>query len=138
MRGTSDLPLAKLLAAFGVELTDQRASARPTFNATLTFDGMDCKLSTVHDGGAAQKAGLSSGDTLVALDGLRICVKGGKSNLETLLASYKVGDKAVVVAFRRDELMEFKITLQADVTPAVQLAASSGKRTARLPRPSIG
>ncbi len=136
VRGTADLPLAKLFAPFGVQFSDQRANTRATLNATLAFDGTDCKLSTVHDGGAAQKAGLSSGDTLVAMSGLRVSVKGGKANLETLLASYKVGEKVSIVAFRRDELMEFGVTLQADVTPAVQLGLASGKRTARLPRPS--
>ncbi|MEN9865890.1 MAG: hypothetical protein RL748_1480 [Pseudomonadota bacterium] len=135
VRGTDDLPLTKLYTAFGVQLQDQRLEAKPSLGVNLGADGGDCKLTTVHDGSAAQKCGLSAGDVLVALGGLRVSIKGGKSNLDNLLASYKVGDKVGIVAFRRDELMQFEARLQGDTTPAVQL--SLGRRAARWPRPSL-
>lgn len=56
-------------------------------------------------GGAAEKAGLAPGDILVALDGIRIqCDK-----LDDLVARIPEGDEADVHAFRRDELMRFRV-----------------------------
>jgi predicted metalloprotease with PDZ domain len=134
VRGLEELPLTKLLAPFGVQLEDQRAGNKPSLGVGTGADGRDCKLTHVYDGGAAQACGLSAGDVLLALDGLRVQVKGGKNNLEALLASCKVGDKVELHAFRRDELLCMKATLQGDATPAVQL--KMGGR-AKLTRPSI-
>jgi predicted metalloprotease with PDZ domain len=98
-------------------------------------DNGACKLTNVHEGGPAHKAGLSAGDIIVALDGLR--VTGHPSNLETLLSRYKVGDKVTVHVFRRDELMEFALTLQGDRVPGITLSPAAGARKAGAPaRPS--
>src|SRR5471032_2716551 len=101
IRGTEDLPLAKMLEPFGVKYSDERKSAKPSLDVNLGKDGNDCKLSSVHENGAAHQAGLSAGDILMAVDGLRVT----GANLETLLARYGVGSEIEVHAFRRDELM---------------------------------
>ncbi|MGB7481142.1 MAG: PDZ domain-containing protein, partial [Burkholderiaceae bacterium] len=90
--------------------------------------GADCRLASVYEGGAAHRAGLSGGDLLVALDGLRVTA----SNLETLLARYRGGDRATLHAFRRDELIAFTVELAADDTPRVTLTAvpASAKKRA--------
>jgi predicted metalloprotease with PDZ domain len=75
-------------------------------------------LQHVFDGTPAQQAGLSAGDTLVALDGLRIT--GG--NLDKLLLRYRPGDRVQLHAFRRDELMRFDVTLAAKAPPKFTLA----------------
>lgn len=133
VRGTDDLPLAKLYAPFGVKLTDERKNARPSFDASLGRDGNDCKLSQVHEGGAAHMGGLSAGDVLVAVDGLR--VTGTPNNVEALLSRFKVGDKVTVHAFRRDELMTFEVMLQGDRVPTITLAAPD-KKDKGIVRPS--
>ena len=69
----------------------------------------DAKLVQVFDGGAAQLAGLSAGDVVVAVDGLRVSA----ASLEKRLRSYAVGATVVLTAFRRDELMAFQVKLQA-------------------------
>ncbi len=86
VHGTRDLPLAALLEPFGVALEPDAANGKPSIGARVR-GGADCVLAAVHDGSAARRAGLSAGDVLVALDGLR--VTGG--NLETLLARYRAG-----------------------------------------------
>jgi predicted metalloprotease with PDZ domain len=118
IRGTEDLPLAKLLTPFGVKLADERKSTKPSLDANLGRDGNDCKLSAVHENGAAHHAGLSAGDILVAIDGLRVT----SINLETLLSRYGVGSTVEVYAFRRDELMTFSLTLQGDRIPGITLS----------------
>jgi predicted metalloprotease with PDZ domain len=129
VRGTADLPLAKLYAPFGVKLVDERRSARPAFDVGVGRDGNDCKLTQVHEGGAAHRAGLSAGDIVIALDGLR--VGGAPASLDTMLGRYKVGDTVSVHAFRRDELMTFQVKLQGDVVPCVTLTADDRKKSGR-------
>lgn len=117
VRGTKDLPLAEAFAAFAIQLQDRPRKAVPSMGVRTRKEGADCKLASVYEGGAAHRAGLSAGDTLVALDDLRITA----SNLDTLLARYSIGDVVVVHAFRRDELMQFEVSLQPDAAPQVKL-----------------
>jgi predicted metalloprotease with PDZ domain len=133
IRGTEDLPLAKMLAPFGVKYSDERKSSKASLDANIGRDGNDCKLSSVHENGAAHLAGLSAGDLLVAIDGLRVTA----TNLESLLSRYGVGSNVDVHAFRRDELMTFSMTLQGERVPGITLAldAAAKKSTGPL-RPS--
>ncbi len=110
VRGTKDLPLDEAFAALAVTMTPSSKSARPSLEVRTRKEVGDCKLASVHEGGAAHLAGLSAGDVLVAIDGLRVTA----SNLETTLARYRVGDTIGVHAFRRDELMTFSVSLKAD------------------------
>jgi len=117
VRGTKDLPLAEAFAAFAIQLQDRPRKGVPSLGVRTRKEGADCKLASVYEGGAAHRAGLSAGDTLVALDDLRVTA----SNLDTLLARYSIGDVVVVHAFRRDELMRFEVSLQPDAAPQVKL-----------------
>jgi predicted metalloprotease with PDZ domain len=131
VRGTDDLPLAKLYAPFGVRLLDERKNAKPSFDAATGRDGADCKLTQVHEGGAAHAAGLSAGDVLVAIDRLR--VSGNPGNLDALLGRYRVGDSVEVHAFRRDELITFDVMLQGDRAPAIALEVTGSDKKRRRP-----
>ena len=55
------------------------------------------------------RAGLSSGDVIVAVDGLRV----DERSLKALLARRKAGDRVTVHAFRRDELLQVDVRLAA-------------------------
>lgn len=117
VRGTKDLPLAEAFAAFAIQLQGRPSKGLPSLGVRSRKDGGDCKLASVYEGGAAHRAGLSAGDTLVALDDLRVTA----SNLDTLLARYNIGDVVVMHAFRRDELMTFEVCLEPDAAPQVTL-----------------
>ena len=121
VRGTEDLPLARLLAPFGVELTDNRKNAKPSLGIRTSREGNDCKVANVYEGGPAHRAGVSAGDILIALDGLRVSV----TNLESMLARYKVGDEVALHVFRRDELIEFSAALAPDDAPQTMLSAQA-------------
>ena len=129
VRGTEDLPLARLYAPFGIKLVDERKVAKPSFDAGVGRDGGDCKLTQVHEGGAAHKAGLSAGDVVIAVDGLRVPAGG----LDAMLGRYKVGDTVEVHAFRRDELMTFSVKLMGDRVPGVTLSVVAGAKALRRP-----
>ena len=108
LHDTRDIPLERLLAPFGVRLTREKAKI-PAVGARIGSEGESVKLATVYDDSPAQQAGLSAGDILIALDGLRVTPK----NLDTLLARKQPGDSIAIHAFRRDELMQFDLTLGA-------------------------
>ncbi|KVE34639.1 M61 family metallopeptidase [Burkholderia sp. TSV86] len=123
--GTRDLPLAELFEPFGVTLTPDTGAngaqpPKPALGAR-TRGGAECTLAAVHEGSAAHRAGLSAGDVLVAIDGLRVT----GSNLDALLARYRPGDKVEVHAFRRDELRVTKLKLDGPEIARYKLAAQA-------------
>ncbi|ADG16809.1 M61 family metallopeptidase [Paraburkholderia atlantica] len=127
VRGTRDLPLDALLAPFGITLApDADKNGKPSLGVRLR-GGADCALATVHEGSAAQKAGLSAGDVLIALDGLR--VTGG--NIDALLARYQPGAKVEVHAFRRDELRVAQVKLDGPEVARYKLTVSDRRPAAR-------
>lgn len=107
--GTDDLPLHAWLGRFGIALNWEAASEAPGFGVRTGAEGDLLKLANVYDGGSAQAAGLSAGDVLVALDGLKVTA----GNFDKLLARRVAGDRVQVHAFRRDELMCFDVELLA-------------------------
>jgi len=119
VRGTEDLPLARLLAPFGVALSDTRKNAKPALGVRTTREGNDCKIANVYEGGPAHRAGMSAGDILVAVDGLRVSA----TNIDTLLLRYRIGDAVTLHVFRRDELMTFNAALAPDDAPQTVLAS---------------
>ncbi|ALK95640.1 peptidase M61 [Massilia sp. WF1] len=136
VRGTDDIPLAKLYAPFAVKVLDERKNSKPSLNVGVGRDPLGARLTQVHEGGAAHRAGLSAGDIVIAVDGLR--VNGNPSNLDQLFARYRVDDAVEVHAFRRDELMRFDVTLQGCVAPVVSIgvAPAGARRAATIARPS--
>ncbi|HET8730949.1 MAG TPA: PDZ domain-containing protein [Moraxellaceae bacterium] len=122
LEGTVELPLAELLADRGIDWLLRPAEGggdaggrpgsadrrpRPWLGAkTGTADG-GASLSTVFAGSPAQAAGLSSGDVVIAIDGLRVT----GATLDKALAGRAPGDVLDVHAFRRDELMQFTVIL---------------------------
>jgi len=125
LRGTEDPDLERLFDGFGVRLHRRAAeSARdkggkppadgakrpmPVLGVRLATDSDAARLAVVFEGSSAHEAGLSAGDELVAVDGIRVTAR----NLETTLRNYAVGDRVIVHAFRRDELFEVAATLKA-------------------------
>jgi predicted metalloprotease with PDZ domain len=130
VRGTRELPLAGLLAEFGIDqlFRPQQSAAdrggkaagnalKAVLGARVAAGG-DARLTHVLDGGAAQKAGLSAGDVIIAVDGLRVSAAG----LEQMVNSRKPGTAMAVHAFRRDELMQFQVKPQAPPLDTCMLA----------------
>ena len=115
---TGDLPLKKLLADFGVKLRWENSKA-PSLGVKTLSEGNEVKLGTVFTGGAAQAAGLSAGDLLAAINGLRVT----PATLDKQLARYSAGDSIKVHAFRHDELREFDVRLASPDSDDCKLLA---------------
>ena len=136
IRGTDDLPLAQLLEPFGVAFRLRpeespgdkggKPSSTPVeelrrrgdLRVLARADGGGTRITHVLDGGAAQAAGLSADDVVIALDGLKV---GG--DLLTRIADLPAGTSVTLHAFRRDELMTFTVALQPppDAIPYLEL-----------------
>jgi predicted metalloprotease with PDZ domain len=126
VRGTEDLPLEKLLAPFGVELSDNRKNAKPALGIRTTREGNECKIVNVYESGSAHRAGISAGDILIAVDGLRVSA----ANIDAMLLRYRSGDTVALHIFRRDELMLFSAEIAPDDAPQATLAAKDKPVTA--------
>jgi predicted metalloprotease with PDZ domain len=134
--GTRDPDYAALLAPFGVRCERKPALEQVHFallGVKTETVGNDCRVQSVYDGTPAQAAGVSAGDVLIALDGLRIL----PANLDRLLARYAPGDPVEVLAFRRDELQRFTVTL-AQAPPAKTLLTAEPRATAAARRLKAG
>lgn len=123
LHGTEDLPLKELFAELGIETHFRAAESStdkggtppsnnnkksvPWFGTNSIAAEGGIKFTNVLDNGPAQKAGVSADDIGIALNGLRI----EKSSFEKVLSGFQAGDTVTLHAFRRDELMEFTITL---------------------------
>ncbi|BBH11518.1 M61 family metallopeptidase [Chromobacterium haemolyticum] len=129
LRGVEPLPLAELLAAQGVELRFEPAanagdrgglalSGKPapaSLGVKAVAEAQGVRVLNVYDGGAAQSAGLSGGDVIVAIDKLKAV------DLDKALARYQPGDKLKLHWFRRDELISAQVELQAAPADACRL-----------------
>lgn len=109
---TQELPFAELLQAQGVEIEYKYDNLATKASASLGVRGQmndgSFQLQNVWTGGAAEAAGLSAGDVLVAFDGLKVTAQ-----LEKTVSSYAIGTKVEIHFFRRDELMKTQIVLLA-------------------------
>ncbi|MGI9234618.1 MAG: M61 family metallopeptidase [Woeseiaceae bacterium] len=120
VRGTGELPLEALLHSHGVDYSLRRSSGaadkggRPMGESKLPSVWLGARLgsrrgkpvfSAIHNGGPAEKAGVSPGDELVALDGLRIDVAG----CEARTRRYRPGDVSELTVFRGDELISVRM-----------------------------
>ena len=121
VRGTEDLPLAPLLADFGVTLEFHRdkrfgraargkgATALPPLELGIRFRQQSAGLDVVAvmADSPAERAGVSPGDLLIAIDGLKL----SGSNLQPRLSRFEAGQTVRLAGFRDEELMEFPVTL---------------------------
>ncbi|QSX31375.1 M61 family metallopeptidase [Shewanella cyperi] len=125
---TEDLPLAELLAEFGVRMELRAASGqsdngggKPTplklsLGAKYKAEGLGVRIQTVAEGSAAHSAGLSAGDLLIAADGLQV-----NGNFESLLQGFEPGGEITLHWFRRDELMTGSLPLRSAPQDTVSL-----------------
>lgn len=114
VRGTGKIGLDPLFAEVGVKALNRhpvsytdaggKLSSRPSIQhlGCAFKSGQGTKIRIVYDGGAAQKAGLSAGDDLIAIDGIQ--VKPGR--VHSMLERYQFGESVHVHFFRRGVLME--------------------------------
>jgi predicted metalloprotease with PDZ domain len=125
LRTTEDLPIESLLqtVAVGYELRPatgskdegglKKSENKPSIpkadlGVLYKADHAGAKLTAVMDYGPAMQAGLSAGDVVIALDGIKVT----STNLDQLLQRAQLGEKVEIYAFRRDELRRFEVEMR--------------------------
>jgi predicted metalloprotease with PDZ domain len=126
VHGTAELPLDDWFAHMGIgyrlrpakSVTDQGGvpddpdrsppGPVPVLGARTRDNSGAAELVVLYEEGAAQKAGLAAGDRIIAVDGLQV----DADSVHTEIAALPPGSEARLHAFRRDELMEFRLTAQ--------------------------
>ncbi|MGE0801846.1 MAG: M61 family metallopeptidase [Lautropia sp.] len=116
--GTGELPIAKCLQPFGITVGRAPAETLGWLGARTADRNGELVVQNAYRDGPAARGGLSAGDRLIAIDGLRC----NEALLQLVLARRKPGSVLRVHAFRRDELIETEVTLAA-APPLVTLAA---------------
>jgi len=104
--GCEDVPLTKLLADQGVTLACEKSNALPSIDVRTKTGSGQLELATVYKGGAGHRAGLSAGDLLVAVNGLRIT---DAASLDQAMRLCRPNQSVPVHVFRRDELRVYKV-----------------------------
>ncbi len=125
--GTEELPLARLLKPMGLAvITERPEDVRVSLGMRTGMRDGELTILTAERDGPATAAGLSAGDHLVAVDGLR-CTEG---RLKTLLARKAPGETVLVAAFRRDELLMATVGL-VEAPGTIRLEAQPGAHAMR-------
>ena len=128
---SDELPLQELLDSVGVAMNFRPASNQKDkggkktkgplpevdFGAFVEEKNGALHLLRVSEDGSAQAAGLSANDQIIALNDLKLTL----AQLEAKLSLAAVGEQWKIHAFRRDELMEFEMSLQAAKNDTVVL-----------------
>ena len=139
--GTEELPLPQLLAAAGIEVTQRYASNAqdkggksatgklPDVDVGAALKEGDAGLAVlrVSEDGALQRAGVSAGDAIIAVDGLKL----SQAQFEGRLLRASAGDVWQLHAFRRDELHVFEVILQAAVENTCMLTIGDAELASR-------
>ncbi|MCG8043578.1 MAG: PDZ domain-containing protein [Candidatus Thiodiazotropha taylori] len=125
LRSTAELPLTDCLSEFGVAMKLLPAKSSDDKGGVLgdkereqqSYTGIGAKWSSknsgikiqqVFDDGAAQNAGISAGDEIVAVDGLKMSA----NQFENYILDTDAGDQIEVHLFRRDQLMSLVLQPQ--------------------------
>ncbi len=141
LRSTAELPLAALLAEFGVDAEPRAAVgdtdsggrvAAKAIGATLGLKLRPGELAVAHvtAGGAAQRAGISGGDVLVALDGLKLAPGLWPHRMLALAP----GQRCTLHYFRGDELLVAELAAEAPPPDTWTLTLAASPAPERLAR----
>lgn len=131
LRGTAELPLEDIASTLGLRLRWEGEREAPWLGAEIKGGARgEAMLGTVYAGGAAERAGLAPRDMLVALDGLRIDAAG----LDGALRRMRAGQTVRVHAFRRDELFETSLLLDAPPSARARLEVDASASLAAARR----
>lgn len=116
IRGTEELPLAEYLAKAGVELKNTNKDKEVKLGVLINKSGDNLLLNEVNDGGSAYAAGLSTGDEIISINGIRATNK----NFRGIVSTLKPGDEIDVIYSRAETIREMKMKI-IDQVPNYEL-----------------
>jgi predicted metalloprotease with PDZ domain len=113
VHGTDDLPLQGALAAFGIDWAADTATLAQRLGLRVSESALTgVKVSHVLRGGAAERAGVSVGDEVLALQGWRL------RRLDDALRLMVPGTPATLLVARDQRVLTLSLTLPLATVPA--------------------
>ncbi len=138
VHSASELDFGKAFEPFGLNLvTKAKGSDDDNGEGRTPFLGIDTEtrnglvaLKTVMDGSPADRAGLSPGDVVVAINGFRVA----SDSLKNRLRQFEPGRKVEVTFFRRDRLQSTVVQIRDafEVEYSVEPVQGASARARRL------
>jgi len=128
--GTKEIDYNYYLEPFGIELRTARQDI-PFIGLTLKGKNGLAEVEKVEFGSPAQKAGISTGDLVLAIAGIRVT----SENFSDRLRDYRAGEVITVTLFQQDILRTVRVTLQSPISnqfELVQIAKASPKQELNL------
>ncbi len=135
---TEELDLDTPFAALGLELNYQAranktdrggfsaefkaAKAKVGLGIEYTSAALGIKVKNVYLNSSASEAGISAGDQLISVNGLKISHSDFEQNLQTM----EPGDKIEILGFRRDELMQYNLKIVKAEDDTAYISYSNG------------
>ncbi len=120
VNGTEITPLNDILGLIGVEVTNI-GSSKPSFGASFRQEGGKTIVKVIRSGSAAENAGLSVNDELIACNGFRV----DQSSFETFLATLTQGTEFNLLIARDEILYELTAQITMFDKPQFQFRFSS-------------
>lgn len=108
--GTKELDYNYYLEPFGLELRSARQDI-PFIGLTLKSKNGIAEVEKVEFGSPAQKAGISTGDSLLAIAGVRVTAE----NFNERLKDFVVGEAIALTIFHQDLLKTVEVVLQEPI-----------------------
>ncbi|WP_238265300.1 M61 family metallopeptidase [Cupriavidus pauculus] len=125
--GTGEIGLPALFHDVGIRAEPQKPNGTAALGIKTRSEDGWVRVTQVLDGGAGQLAGLSAGDLVAAVDGLRVA----PGQLDKLLSRYRPGDAVTLHVFRRDELQVLPVTLAREPVAQFKVKIEAGKHAGR-------
>jgi predicted metalloprotease with PDZ domain len=117
--GTQELPFDEYLDPFGLQVKPETDKGLPFLGIrAATYNGKTT-IEFVEAASPAGKAGIDTGDELLAIDGIRVSAE----QLDERLRDYRSGDTLTVGIFHQDELRALPVTLAPPRPNRYQLVA---------------
>lgn len=106
--GTKPIEWEKFLGYAGLELRSDDSTIVPVVGLVTSKRGEKIIIDEVLIGSSGEKAGIMTGDEIIAVNGVRM----GYEEMEKKIKELQTGDKVKLTAFRGDRLIDFTLTLE--------------------------
>jgi predicted metalloprotease with PDZ domain len=114
--GTKEIDYNYYLEPFGVELRTAKQDI-PFTGLTVKSKNGVAEVEKVEFGSPAQKAGITTGDVLLAIAGIRVTAE----NFSDRLRDFATGEAIAVTIFQQDLLKMVEVTLQEPISNHFEL-----------------
>lgn len=107
VNSTKSIDGAKYLEYAGLKMTDRNADKKDGFiGLSASLNNGKTIVSSVFKNGPAQKAGISNGDEIIAINNIRV-----NNDIASILQMFKIGDKIKVITSRDGTIINYEMEI---------------------------